>query len=467
MEVKMVSNRVFVILLIILSSVFIYTQVQAAVIDVPADQPTIQSGIDAAKNGDTVLVADGIYRGAGNTNINFSGKVITVKSQNGPKSTIIDSESRNNTRGVTINNNETHASVLDGFTVKRGRHQFGAGIFIDNASPTIRNCIITQNRAGTPADYSGAGGGIYGKDSNVLIEDCIISDNIVGSNFSGGIHLEGIWDAEGDRAKPVIMNSTISDNTGCGIYSEGRLIVEISECTVSENSLRGIVCTGSYFQGTNLISKSLIERNSGGGVDLSNNTNLDIIESTIRQNTAKYGGGVACSRTCTLNISECIIAENEAMKLGGGLDIESWMGSVTISRTTITQNTSAQSAGGIFFNGLPTFTRRLTITDSIVWGNESEGKYDEILAGGNQVYIESSNIGGGLDGLDREADGQKLIYKDNIDVDPLFVDAERGDYRLMEHSPAAGMGPQSTVGGFLSVAPAGKRLMQWAELKRK
>lgn len=438
----------------------------AAVINVPADQPTIQSGIDAAKNGDIVMVADGIYRGKGNVNLDFHGKTITVESQNGPRATIIDSENQSNTRGVSFNNKETRASVLDGFTIEKGRHRFGAGIFIDNASPTIKNCIIRHNRTGSSADYSGKGGGIYCKDSDVAIEDCIISDNIVGSNFSGGVHFEGIWDAIGEYSKPVIMNSTISDNIGSGIYSNGRLAVEIIQCVVSNNSLRGIVCTANYFVGTNLISKSIIERNNGG-VDVSQSSNLDIIESTIRQNTARSGAGVACSRTCTLNISECIIAENEATKWGGGLDIESWMGSVSITHTTITKNTAVQLGGGIFFHGMPPIHRRLTITNSIVWGNESEGKYDEILAGGNQVYIESSNIGGGLNGLGREADGQKLIYKDNIDVDPLFVDEESGDYRLKEHSPAASMGPQSTVGGFLSVAPVGKRLVQWAELKRK
>ena len=117
MEANMTSNRVSIIPLIVLSLVFVYTHVHAAVINVPADQPTIQSGIDASKDGDTVLVGDGFYRGDGNVNINFNGKAITVKSKNGPKTTIIDSESRANTRGITINNNETQASVLDGFTV--------------------------------------------------------------------------------------------------------------------------------------------------------------------------------------------------------------------------------------------------------------------------------------------------------------------------------------------------------------
>ena len=212
MEVMMNKYRVFIIPLIILSLVFVYTQVHAAVINVPADQPTIQSGIDAAKNGDTVLVADGIYRGDGNANINFNGKRITVKSENGAKNTVIDSQHKSNTRGITFNNDETRESVLDGFTIKNGKHQFGSGIYCDNASPIIRNCIILHNRAGTPADHSGKGGGIYCRDSDVLIEDCIISHNLVGSNFSGSVHFEGDAIIDG-RSKPIILNSTISDNT--------------------------------------------------------------------------------------------------------------------------------------------------------------------------------------------------------------------------------------------------------------
>ena len=43
----------------------------AATINVPADQRTIQSGIDTAQNGDTVLVDDGIYKGEGNVNLDF------------------------------------------------------------------------------------------------------------------------------------------------------------------------------------------------------------------------------------------------------------------------------------------------------------------------------------------------------------------------------------------------------------
>src|SRR5690349_4799345 len=43
-------------------------------IHVPGDQPTIQAAINAAADGDIVLVADGHYK----ENINFSGKAIRV-----------------------------------------------------------------------------------------------------------------------------------------------------------------------------------------------------------------------------------------------------------------------------------------------------------------------------------------------------------------------------------------------------
>ena len=85
------------------------------------------------------------------------------------------------------------------------------------------------------------------------------------------------------------------------------------------------------------------------------------------------------------------------------------------------------------------------------------------------IVIRACDIGGGLKGIGREVHPDQLIYEDNIDADPLFVNVDRGDYRLKPESPAATMGPQSSVGGVLSVAVAavGKRLVKWAELKRR
>ena len=64
----------------------------------------IQDGIDAAVDGDTVIVLDGIYTGTRNKNLDFNGKAITVTSQNGPESTIIDCEESG--RGVYFHSDE-------------------------------------------------------------------------------------------------------------------------------------------------------------------------------------------------------------------------------------------------------------------------------------------------------------------------------------------------------------------------
>jgi len=114
-----------------------------SVIQVPTNFPTIQSAINAASNGDTVLVAPGTYV----ENINFSGKAITLTSSSGPAVTIIDGN--HNGTVVTFNHSETASSVLSGFTIQNGLQDggFGAGITVSSASPTITSNVIARNHA--------------------------------------------------------------------------------------------------------------------------------------------------------------------------------------------------------------------------------------------------------------------------------------------------------------------------------
>jgi hypothetical protein len=86
----------------------------ATVIHVPADQPNIQAGINAAQNGDIVLVSPGTYI----ENIDFNGKAIIVKSSNGPAVTVIDGGGVSSV--VTFSSNETSSAVLNGFTLQHG-----------------------------------------------------------------------------------------------------------------------------------------------------------------------------------------------------------------------------------------------------------------------------------------------------------------------------------------------------------
>ena len=82
----------------VLKSVFVSTRVCTAVAvriiyvddDGPADFNSIQAAINDSNDGDTVIVADGTYTGPGNRDIDFLGKAITVRSENGPEHPNLD-----------------------------------------------------------------------------------------------------------------------------------------------------------------------------------------------------------------------------------------------------------------------------------------------------------------------------------------------------------------------------------------
>lgn len=118
---------------------------------------TIQEAIDAASSGDTVLVADGVYKGLGNRNLDFRGKAIVVRSEKGPEHNIIDCEGE--ARGFYFHSWEKKTSVVSGFTITHGygKYQGGRGIYCLSASPELTNCVITENGAGLGAGiYSAA-----------------------------------------------------------------------------------------------------------------------------------------------------------------------------------------------------------------------------------------------------------------------------------------------------------------------
>jgi hypothetical protein len=91
--------------------------------DGTGDFPTIQVAIDAAGNGDTILLADGVFTGDGNRDIEYRGKVITVRSQSGnPEECIIDcgGTAEEFHRGFYFMSFETPDATLEGVTIRNG-----------------------------------------------------------------------------------------------------------------------------------------------------------------------------------------------------------------------------------------------------------------------------------------------------------------------------------------------------------
>ena len=165
---------------------------------VPARFSTIQSAIDAASAGDTVLVADGTYT----ENLDID-KDIVIISENGAEKTIIDGGKIPHVIG--FGSSTTRDCVLDGFTVTNGGGDDAGGIFVAEGSPILRNLIITGNRC---EKWSGGGIDVIGEGANPLIEDCIITDNY--ATDSGG----GLMVAQ--KATATINDVTINNNTAGG-----------------------------------------------------------------------------------------------------------------------------------------------------------------------------------------------------------------------------------------------------------
>ncbi len=172
----------------------------ADTIHVPADLPTIQAAVDFAQSGDTVLVADGVWTGVGNRDIALHGVDIVVRSANGAANCIIDCQGTvaNPHRAFLIESGETRATVIQGFTIRRGATTAGAiadefnggAIRIISSSPTIRGCVFEDNACGCwgGAVYAGHGG-------SPLVTECVFSDNFSNDDGGGafswnGAHLE-------------------------------------------------------------------------------------------------------------------------------------------------------------------------------------------------------------------------------------------------------------------------------------
>ena len=192
---------------------FVDTDPECIAILVPDDHGTIQGAIDVAQEGNTVLVAQGIYR----ESISLLGKEITVKSVAGPIKTILDGGRAGST--VIFTSGETEVAVLDGFTIQNGSGTFitlpylgagfyaGGGIFCEGTAPTITNCMITNN-------YAYLGGGLYLRNSSPTLTNCMIVRNRATGliHGGGGIYLED--------SSPTITNCTVGSNYA-GQYGGG------------------------------------------------------------------------------------------------------------------------------------------------------------------------------------------------------------------------------------------------------
>jgi hypothetical protein len=139
---------------------------------------SIQDAIDAALDGDKVLVPPGTYV----ENLDFGSKQIVLESIAGPAETIL--QARDKLNSVVIMN----GSTIRGFTITGGTGKpanssygsdyYGGGIHARGES-VIERCIITGNGKGVARKTAGTfAGGVYGgSGSKITLRDSLLYDN--------------------------------------------------------------------------------------------------------------------------------------------------------------------------------------------------------------------------------------------------------------------------------------------------
>ena len=347
----------------------------AQIIHVPADQPTIQAGINVATEGDTVLVADGTYL----ENINFRGKAITVASHflidadtNHINNTLIDGSQPlypDSASVVSFCSGEDTTSVICGFTIKNGNGlhmpdffgmNAGGGIICYDATAKILNNKILNNKV-TNNNYAGGGGigAIMDDDSfwmviknNTVMYDSVVS--VTGESFGAGIY--------------VLCNAIIEDNIIEHNYSH---------------------CTNGLADGGGI-----------GSETFAGNTNKIFLKNNcIRYNIVEgynaCGGGIYCNWSAA-DIYNCQINNNtlnaQNLAMGGGVRIGEGLQTINILNSEILDNSihSSYRSFGSAVLVVP-LTSKCKISNNLITGNISTAN-DQAYCGGIYVFAAQSEV---------------------------------------------------------------------------
>jgi parallel beta-helix repeat protein len=379
---------------------------------------TIQEAVHAALSGDVIEAAPCRYSEI----IDFSGKAITLQSTDPTDpavvtATIIDA-SRVTAPGdrrsaVRCDSGEGPDTVLDGFTITGGTGDTaafgplrteGGGMFIDNASPTVRNCTFTGNTAGL------GGGGMLNKNgSSPTLTNCTFRGNAAvhpeGSGASGG----GMYNLD---SSPTLTNCTFTQNAatgdGAGMINTNSSPI-VTSCTFTDNE--GSTQGGgmAIHGGSPIVTDCTFIGNSartGGG--MWNSGASTVTNCKFNGNTAsQQGGGVFQIGSSAPTFTNCTLSGNFAGDHGGGF--ANYDTQMTLINCTLHGNVAGKVGGAVYARDCSD----PQATNCIFWGN-SPNEFWEASAC-TTILVDFSDVQGGWAG------------NGNIDVDPLFVDADGPD----------------------------------------
>lgn len=267
---------IFVALLLVVA---LSDSVNADLIHVPGDYPTIQQAVDNSSPGDEIVIDAGTY--AENV-VAYGLSNLRLRSSSGAASTIVDGGFSNAVFRLT----NCQDITLEALTIRHG----DTGVLVHDSVVRVQGNIIEDNRS------TGDGGGLWVVGSNVVIEDNQIVNNSANVNATldgGGIYC---YVASGVISRNRIEGNRAHEGGGIIINANTNPSLLVSGNVFAEND-------ASYY---------------GGGIYVNQGTDPEISQNTVVGNSAGVsGGGIWYTQESAPVITRNIIAGDSALHGGG------------------------------------------------------------------------------------------------------------------------------------------------------
>lgn len=371
---------------------------------VPKEHRTIQAAIDAASPGDTIWVRAGVYAGP----IRITKKLV-VFGEGGPDSTFLDGG--DSVRVVHIEG--VNGGQLLGFTIRRGKAPGGGGVYcLRDSAITISSCVIEKNWEAGIAAWQCDG-------------IAIVNDSFRENEGSGlDLHASAVF------IQRTVFIGNAAPSGGAISMENSQVIGSLRECRFENN--RATAGTGGAVfaeSSTFLLSTCEFQGNrasvAGGAVSAMAGSEGRITVSIFRENRAATGGA-AHSDHSLLNISFCTFDRNHVNAAGAAVQIVG-RGIANVN-PILTDNTfykdSSAGEGAVLFcqSVSPEIRKSIFVLEDAVKG---------ILAFDSAPIIDCNLI---YDPSGAEIGS--LPSASTMVGDPRFCDAEQGDFRVRDLSPA-------------------------------
>lgn len=420
---------------------------------------TLQAAIDAAENGETVVLAKDVTE---NININ---KSITLDLK-GKTLTGFGDDSVVTITGAETNVTITSSAEEKGKITGGNNLSNGGGFSIQDATVNLHNLSITENKAigigGAGSECTG-GGGIYAKDANLTLDNVHVYENTADleeheAADGGGILSIGgaltiknnsvienntaIDDGGGICASNTLVNieaSVIQDNHslyGGGLYVTGKNSCTITQNTRIQNNRAEYMTSkqketefmvpigGGIYCGDGLdltIQNSTVALNiggdQGGGIVAYSMGELTLDHAEITDNNATVGGGIFALCTAAANThitlrNDSSINKNSATSFGGAIYgapvLKGIPLSITVKSSSIYDNEAANGAGIAIYNQFDKNDATITIkSGGKLYGNKATNGY------GGGIYSQGTTITIGENTTNSDSNGEESITNNN------------------------------------------------------